>query len=138
MSSERVCLCAMTLQMAKKDRKDTEEKKEIAVARLALPITWNTEGTQTLHANNMIVQADEHDFYLSFFEAVPPILLGSSADDRIKEAGSLKGVEAKCVARIVVNGERMGLFLNAIQGAINKHIAVRESKKGADGKDGST
>jgi hypothetical protein len=123
--------------MAKKDRKAVDSKA-LAVARRAVPITWNVEGVNSIHANNMIVQADEHDFYLSFFEAVPPIIMGDTPEELLKHADGIKGVEARCVARLVINSERIGVFLNAIQSAISKRNAIHQLKKpdGINGKDG--
>ena len=65
-------------------------------------------------ANHVIVQADHSGWFLSFFEAIPPMMLGSK-EDVIKQLEAIQSVPAECVARIFLPGNRAQDFVNAIQ-----------------------
>ena len=113
--------------MAKKNPKESAKI-------VSLPIRWQSEGAPSVFANQMIVQADENDFHLSFFEIVPPLIVGDEAEQR-KQAESLGGVTARCVVRVVINADRMQKFVDAMQGSLEKHKAAREAKRSANGRD---
>ncbi len=78
-----------------------------------LPIEWIVpENMQTQAVANMLIQADEHDVFLSFFDTVPPPV---NSVQEIKElAASGKKIRAKCVARIAIARSRFPTFANAI------------------------
>jgi hypothetical protein len=73
-----------------------------------------SQSITTRMANHVIVQADHSGWFLSFFEAIPPMLLGSK-EDVIKQLEGIQSVPAECVARIFLPGERAQDFVNAIQ-----------------------
>jgi hypothetical protein len=88
----------------------------------AIPIDWQfPEKLETKFANHLLVQFDQNEFYISFFEMIPPLLLGTDEEQK-KILGSLKSIPAKCVSRIVVSKERMPSFIKALQTHAEKHI----------------
>ena len=118
--------------MAKKAAK--EEKREVVV-----PIIWETEGgAPTLFANQMMVQVDEHECHLSFFEIRPPLIIGTD-EEKKAQAEALKSVAARCVARVVISKNRLPIFLGAVMEAMTKSAAAEQpaNERGTNGKDTS-
>src|SRR5258708_2466329 len=64
-------------------------------------------------SNHMLVQTDEHDFHLSFFQIAPPLIVGSSDSERMQKVQQLTNVPARCVARIVVSEGMMPKIIEA-------------------------
>ncbi len=80
-----------------------------------LPIDWySPESLTTRYVNNIVVQHTEHEFTLSFFETIPPIVTGTP-EEQEAQLQSLKSVRAECVSRIIVSPERMKDFIKALQ-----------------------
>lgn len=86
-----------------------EDKKDVGI-----PIDWHfPEGLITRYANNVIVQHTDEEFIISFFEILPPVLLGSR--EEVKEKfEEIKKIPANCVARIIVPANAMSVFVSAI------------------------
>lgn len=85
-----------------------------------LPIEWHIPDTVApRHATNVVVQQLEHEFVISFFELIPPIILGSP-EEQEQQVRNLKAVRATCVARIVVSANRMPGFVNALQNGLDR------------------
>ena len=87
----------------------TKQKEEFEV-----PINWSyPEDLKTNFVTNLVVQHTDQEFILSFFETLPPLLLGEVKKE------DLKSVNAKCVARVVVTPKRMEEFINVMQSNLN-------------------
>ena len=92
----------------------------------ALPIQWwFPPGQRGQFANHMIIQFDNHEFHLSFFEIQPPVLIGSEEDKR-QVLESLDHIDAVCVARIVISKDRMPVFVKAISEHVARHIGKEQ------------
>ena len=80
-----------------------------------LPIEYVvSEGVATRLATNMTVQADVGGVYLSFYESVPPLFLGTP--DQVQEKlAKIGAVKAECFARIFIPGPRLAEFLDALK-----------------------
>jgi len=84
-------------------------KKQVVTER-RLPITFIVpEQLPVIFANHMLVSHTEDEFFLTFFQLTPPVLI---------EGGQLKfedikGAEAKAVARISISASRMNAFIEA-------------------------
>ena len=72
------------------------------------------ESVTTRLANHAIVQAEQNGWFLSFFEAVPPMILGSREEVET-QMQKVQTVPAVCVARIFLPAGRVQDFVNAIQ-----------------------
>ena len=97
--------------MAKK-----EPEVPSALASMEVPIEWYVpDNIESHYANNILVQNSlSNEFIIYFFEAVPPLIIGSP--DEIREKlQEVKSVRAKCVARIVVNADVMPRIVQAMQ-----------------------
>lgn len=80
-----------------------------------LPIEWYfPDDLISQYATNLLVQHSENDYYLSFFEMIPPVLLGTD-EEKDSQLKQIESVRAKCVARIIVSGKKLPGFVKAIQ-----------------------
>jgi hypothetical protein len=76
----------------------------------------------------MIVQHSEHEFYVSFFEMQPPIILGTPKDQQtqLEEIGH---IEAECVARLVISPDRLENFIQALQTNLERYRTREEDNE---------
>ena len=81
--------------------------KEIPIKRIF------PEALQSYFVSNMVVQHQEENFTLSFFEVWPPALVGTEEDMR-EQFEDFKYVEAKCIARLVVTPNKMKEFIDVL------------------------
>jgi hypothetical protein len=65
------------------------------------------------HATNIVAQYAEGEYIISFFEIVPPMVLGEP-EERLKQIEQLASVRAQCVARIVVPMHKMESFIGVL------------------------
>ena len=88
-------------------------------------IRWNRHPEMRgTFANHMVVQFDGNDFHLSFFELVLPIALAESPPgERVQQ------VDAQCVARIVINRNRMPAFLEALTNNVQRHLGLKSESE---------
>ena len=101
---------------------------------MSLPIEWVVpDDIVTRFVTNMVVQHSDAEFMISFFEAQPPIFIGSAEDQRTR-LSQLKSITAKCVARIVVTPDRMEEFVRVLSGNLEgyKEAKKRESAEQKD------
>jgi hypothetical protein len=73
----------------------------------AIPLRFDVpDSIETRYATNFTAQHTEQEFIIGFYEARPPILLGTPEQNlaALRELGS---VSARCVARVVVSPSRM-------------------------------
>lgn len=79
------------------------------------------------YATNLTVQRGEHDTVISFFEVVPPLIIGTPEEIRT-QLDQLTSVRATCFARIVVANGRMPDFVRALQGAVPQGPEVSQEE----------
>jgi len=86
-----------------------------------LPINWYVpEYLKSKYATNIIVQATENEFIISFYELPPPIILNP-----VEDLKNLDSVTAECVARIIVAGNKMPEFLDVL----TRQVKAYQEKK---------
>jgi hypothetical protein len=100
----------------------------------SIPIEWSNVDAPVVFANNLVVQVDEHECHLSFFEVKPPLVMGSREEKR-KQLKELKSIQARCVVRVVISSDRLASFVEAMQTSQHKASQVAELRKTTDGKD---
>ena len=82
-----------------------------AVQKVAIPLEWQVpEDLKTHFATNMVVSSSEGEFFITFFEVVPPFILGD-----VEKLTALKSVPAKAVARVAIAADRMEAFIDAMK-----------------------
>jgi hypothetical protein len=93
-------------------------------ARVKLPIEWHCpDNLISRYANNMVVQHIGQTFAISFFEALPPLILGAP-EEQLAQLERLGSVRAECVARIIVDVSAMPRFIKALQENLDKFRAI--------------
>jgi len=79
-----------------------------------MPIDWVVpQGIITRYATNFVVQGTANEIFISFFEAVPPLIFGTMPPNI--------SVQAECVGRIAVAPERLPEFIGILQDAVNRY-----------------
>lgn len=103
--------------MSKKPtNKPAAEEREIS-------LVWNIpEDLISGYATNILVQIGEHEFFVSFFETLPPVVL------KPQDVEKLENVNAECFARVVIAPDRMQSFIDVLQRQLD---LFNEKKKAA-------
>lgn len=94
---------------------DTTEQSNNNEA-LQVPLHFvGMKGLRTLYANQMMVQEDESDIILSFFETLPPVIPPeTTARTQAIEQLQTNGLEAECVAKIRIGKHRFSGFVKVL------------------------
>jgi hypothetical protein len=93
---------------------ETEQEQQQSDG-ITLSVDWHfPEGLLSRYANNVIVQAGQYDFVISFFEMQLPALLGPPEENiaKLKEMGK---VRAECVSKIIISPELVQGLIDALQ-----------------------
>lgn len=105
-----------------------EEQKRNSVG-LTLPVEWHvSENILSRYATNIVVQPIQHEFVISYFEAQPPIILGTPEENRAKYQ-ELGAIRAECVARVIIAAERLPEFIEAMQTSLAAYRASKEAEQ---------
>ncbi len=81
----------------------------------SLEINWFvSENIHTHYANNVVIQHSRGEFVLSFFEILPPMLVGSPNEIQ-SQLSQMRTAHAECVARIVMTPENAANFCRALE-----------------------
>lgn len=78
-----------------------------------------------LHANNVLIQHTDHEFVLTFFEVLPPVITPDPAR-QARELARIRAVPARAVARIVMSPGRAKEFVAALQNNLEQYMARSE------------
>lgn len=109
----------MPEQLADEERVDERE----------LRIEWYApEDLQTVYANHLVVQHTEHEFIVSLFSLVPPLITGSEQEKRA-QLNSLESVRAVCVGRFAISPSRYPAFVKTLQDNLSRFIDQQEDAK---------
>jgi hypothetical protein len=102
--------------MTKTPKKDEQSAPAAPAAPegIMLKVDWHfPEGLTSKFANHLVVQRDENEVFVSFFELQPPVIM--SAEDAKEKLKSQTTIRATCVAKIAVSQSRWAGFVKAIQ-----------------------
>lgn len=78
---------------------------------------------ETRHANNIVVQHDQDNFFLSFFDVWVPIIIGTN-EEKERQIEAVDSIDAKCVARIILSPSRALELINLL----TENIRAYESR----------
>jgi len=79
----------------------------------SVPLVYQDEGLETRFANQVVFQSGDDVFYLNFFEAHPPMFVGSQQEQEA-QLEAMTSVTARGVVRIVLPKARISDIVNAI------------------------
>ena len=98
-----------------------------SLPEIKLPLSFHIpDDIVSRYATNFVVQCTGQEFVLSFFETMPPLLLGESPEENqaiLERAGK---VRAECVARVIVSPDRMRQFAEVVQSAVARYDEEKE------------
>jgi hypothetical protein len=89
------------------DREQTDGK-QVPIER------FFPEGLTSRFVNNVVVQHQNDSFIISFFEVIPPLILGDTEEERERILNSINSVKAECVARLIVSPQKMEEIIAAM------------------------
>jgi hypothetical protein len=90
---------------------------------IALPIEWHVpEDIVSRYANNIVVQYSQHEFIISFFETLPPLVVGPPEEIEAKLEQTM-AAQANCVARIIVAVDKMPGFMQVMQDSLKGYLS---------------
>ena len=69
------------------------------------------------YVTNVAVQRTEHEYILSFFEVLPPLLFGTP-EAVMQQIGGMQHAPTRCVARVVIARTRMKEVAELFQRAV--------------------
>lgn len=100
----------------------TEKKKVTAKTKgTLLPLKWYVpDDIVTRYASNMVVQILENEFKITFFEMKPDIQSALAGE-------SPKEVQAACVASIIINPNKIPVFIGALQKQHDLYTSITKS-----------
>ena len=93
------------------------------VERVSLPLEHHVpDSVITRLANHVTLQLDPDGCYLSFYEAIPPLLVGQSRGCQ-ESTGEREVIRAECVARVFLPKTRMADFLNVLKNTLEPALS---------------
>jgi len=96
------------------------EQEQQQSDEITLRVNWHfPEGLQSRYGNNVLVQAGQSEFTISFFEMQLPILLGPPEENKAKlqEMGS---IQAECVSKVIIPPRLVKGLIDALQTELDK------------------
>jgi hypothetical protein len=86
---------------------------------------WGDQAV-TRFANEISIQQGQGVYYLSFYEVVPPVIIGSPEEiaERIEK---MKSIRAEGIVRVVVPAEKMAEFANILQITLGRAVDEKTS-----------
>jgi hypothetical protein len=107
--------------------------KHIHETRIELPIQYiYPTGTAGKMANHLLVQHDQHEFHLSFFQLNLPIV-PQDEDERKQWEASNPALPAECIAKVVLSRSRMKSFIDALTSNFEKSLRDKLQQSDEEG-----
>jgi hypothetical protein len=107
------------------------DKEEKRINKLGITIPLKRifpEDLKSYFVTNMTVQHQSDHFIIQFFEAFPPLILGTE-EEKKSIIESLDHVEAKCVSRIIVTPDKFRDFIETLSENYNNYQKKYENKE---------
>lgn len=97
-------------------------------SQIILPIEWHIpDEIQSRYATNVIIQKLENEYRISFFEMLPPIILGDPSETA-KKLKQYESIRANCVAQIIIAENKMPGLVKAFQDLLERQLSASDSK----------
>lgn len=101
-----------------------------SMEHLSIPIKWDeVANAPTLFANHLLVQEDQHEFYLCFVDIAPPLLEGETDRERLEALHKVECVKARPVARIGIAAERLENIVTTLRDSLEKYRATQRAMR---------
>jgi hypothetical protein len=113
--------------MAKKKKDKTEPKAASRLHKVEMRIGYRSaDSMRATFANHLVVQHDRGTFYLLFYEALPPMLIGTD-EEKESQFKSIEAIPAHCVAKVAIPADRMESFVRVLAENFNNQKQVIEA-----------
>jgi len=96
---------------------------EIEGEQRSLKIAWQEAGVASF-ANNLLVQSDGNTFYLTFYQVIPPIMMGEP-EELAAAMQSMETVPAVPVARVAVGYNQLATMLGVMKRQLDQVNEIR-------------
>src|SRR5437764_532554 len=96
---------------AKKKKEDTKGSVHFAIQ------FDEGEDIALIAVTNMTVQPSQHETIISFYQAKPPLLLGTP-EQKAEMAKSILSVKAKCIGKFAISTSRLREFSDVLKSAV--------------------
>ena len=88
--------------------------------KLLIDFDGAAEGTPVTHANHMVLQIQDHEVYLSFFQLSPPVVFGT-AEEQIAKLTERGSIRPECIARINMSPRFLKKVFKVIKTNLEKY-----------------
>lgn len=98
---------------------------------VTLPIEWDISDAHSEYATNFVVQHTQNEFFLYFFEIVPPLVIGTE-EEAIAQLQQIDKVTATCKARIILHPDKIPEIISVLSKNYEKYQAKQSSSTECD------
>lgn len=101
-------------------------EKHVTKLTKSLPVRWeqDSDSVKTKYATHFTIQHSENEFFLSFYEIRPPLLLGDQKQVN-EQLEKLEHLNAECVSRIAISFKKIPSLVKAIEGSYQVFLNSR-------------
>lgn len=94
-----------------------------------VPFVWKVpDDFVTRHTNHVIAQNVGSDFYITFFEFIPPIVIGSN-EEKQAQVARITEVRPTTVARLACSAEAVQEIIAVLQEQLRKYHVSLDSEE---------
>jgi hypothetical protein len=109
--------------------KNNTEKEILSSHEINIPVDWHIpENFSSKYASNVLVQAGEYEFIISFFQTELPLLTGTTEENKA-ELERLGSIRAECVSRVIVHPELVPKIIQALQTTLDSYQNLKLKTK---------
>lgn len=99
-----------------------------------IPLVWiGAEDLPVLFVNQIVgqVEAEEHVFYLTVGQALPPALIGTQ-DERLRQLQGISYVSVKPIARLAFTRKKLEELVAVLQTNLDQYEQIIRQMEGGD------
>lgn len=98
---------------------------------ITLPIEWDISNVHSEYATNFVVQHTQNEFFLYFFEVVPPLVVGTE-EETFAQLQQIDKVSATCKTRIVLHPDKIPEIIAVLTKNYEKYQAKQPNSLDCD------
>jgi hypothetical protein len=97
----------------------------------SFPIELNVPGdAASQYVTNVVIQDTGGEFFLTFFKAEPPVLIGTpEQQEQLLAEGESPKVRADYLGRFVFSETRLSELIDVLSDTLQKHLALQNLKR---------
>lgn len=111
---------------------DGTPEQPSSISRVPIRIEWVVpDDIRPQYATNFTVQRLEHEYLISMFQLMPPLIVGTP-DQITQQVQDANSIQAKCIFQMLVAADRLQDFADLVNGAASLPIAITGSPSNAN------